>query len=369
MNDIRLSLVWRSSVVLAWLFAAPVAGQPRPGILPLGDGLTAIYYEGMAFNKVAAQRIDRTINFDWSFRAPHNPQKGYPFDQFSVRWTGFLYAPITGRYTFRTISDDGIRVWVDDHLLIDEWRPQPPLVATGQVSLRAGRYYAVRVEYFQAVRIGRAFLGWDLPGDAPAFAAEDLDSYGRSTTARETRSIDPGYFFTRRPASAPLPPPPPAQPVPPPLSRKKAAPLPVRATARVRSNPTPPAARRVTPLADDLNAVARGTVLPLERLYFVQSTALLRVDSRPELDRLATRLREAPAVQVEIAGHTDNVGDSTKNVRLSQQRATIVRAYLLGHGIDSARITARGYGGTRPVVDNRDPEQRPRNRRVEIIIR
>ena len=159
MNDIRLSLVWRSSVALAWLFAAPVAGQPSPEILPLGDGLTAVYYEGMAFNKVAAQRIDRTIDFDWSFRAPHNPQKGYPFDQFSVRWTGFLYAPITGRYTFRTISDDGIRVWVDDHLLIDEWRPQPPLVATGQVSLRAGRYYAVRVEYFQAVRIGRAFLG------------------------------------------------------------------------------------------------------------------------------------------------------------------------------------------------------------------
>ena len=124
----------------------------------------------------------------------------------------------------------------------------------------------------------------------------------------------------------------------------------------------------MAPLAD-LNAVARGTVLPLERLYFVQSTALLRVDSRPELDRLATRLREAPAVQVEIAGHTDNVGDSTKNVRLSQQRATVVRAYLLGHGIDSARVTARGYGGTRPVADNRDPEQRPRNRRVEIIIR
>lgn len=371
-NALRVPLVWLSSVALACLFAGPVVGQSSTRTLPpLGDGLTAVYYEGMAFHKVAATRIDRTIDFDWSFRAP---QKGYPSSQFSVRWAGFVYAPLTGRYTFRTISDDGIRVWINGQLLIDEWRPQPPLVATGQLTLRAGQYYAVRVEYFQADRTGRAFLGWDLPGDSPAFSAADLNGNGQTTTAREPRPVDPGYFFTRRPAEpAPVPVPVSAPlaalPRTAPASRKKAPPLPVR--VRAHSKPNPPAPPVALPVAasTDLNTLAKGTALPLERLYFVQSTVLLRIDSRPELERLVTRLREAPAVRLEIAGHTDNVGDSTKNVQLSQQRATVVRAYLVEHGIDSARVTARGYGGTRPVADNRDPGQRPRNRRVELIIR
>ena len=46
----------------------------------------------------------------------------------------------------------------------------------------------------------------------------------------------------------------------------------------------------------------------------------------------------------------------------------MVRRYLVQQGIDSLRLTARGYGGTRPVADNRDPQQRPRNRRVEVIV-
>ncbi|HEX8658040.1 MAG TPA: PA14 domain-containing protein [Hymenobacter sp.] len=366
-NCIRLALVCLSSVVLTSLVAAPVMGQSSAAALPLGDGLAAVYYEGMEFNKVVAKRIDPTIDFDWSFRAP---QKGYPFSRFSVRWVGFVYAPVTGRYTIRTISDDGIRVWIDGHLLIDEWRPQPPLVASGQVTLRSGRYYAVRVDYFQADRIGRAFLGWDLPGDPPAFTAEDIYSNGQMIKARKPRPLDPSYFFTRRPAvPAPVSAQPLAKPMPTPVSRKKVTPLPVR--ARVRPKPTPPvppAARPVAPSAD-LNALTTGTTLSLERLYFVQSTAQLRVDSHPELERLVTRLREAPAVLFEIAGHTDNVGDSMKNVQLSQQRATVVRTYLIKHGIDSARVTARGYGGTRPVADNRDPMQRSRNRRVEVVIR
>ncbi|WP_375417960.1 PA14 domain-containing protein [uncultured Hymenobacter sp.] len=363
-----------AGAAFAFVGSRPAAAQSEPEALPLGDGLRAIYYQGVAFNQMAGQRVDRAIDFDWSFRAP---QAGYPAGHFSVRWTGYLYAPLTGTYTFRIITDDGMRVWVGGRLLLDEWRPQPPLTATGWLALRAGHYYPVRIEYFQEERMGRAFLGWDLPGDPPAFSADAiLPADGRNTAPPAPRPIDQGYLFTYLPA------PPKAWPVSRPAGPPKAvaalrgagrlapkrgrSPRPASAagfssTLRRPARPPAPAA--------DLNAAAKGTTLPLPQLYFVQSTATLHVNSRPELERLAVRLRAAPAMRLEIAGHTDNVGDSARNVLLSYQRAAVVRAYLIGHGIDSARVTARGYGGARPIADNADPHQRPRNRRVEIIVR
>jgi outer membrane protein OmpA-like peptidoglycan-associated protein len=118
-----------------------------------------------------------------------------------------------------------------------------------------------------------------------------------------------------------------------------------------------------------LAALPRGTVVALPSLYFTQSTASLLPASRPTLTALVQALRQRPALRLEIAGHTDNVGKADQNLRLSQQRAQVVRRYLVQQGIDSLRLTARGYGGTRPVADNRDPQQRPRNRRVEVVVR
>jgi peptidoglycan-binding protein ArfA len=90
--------------------------------------------------------------------------------------------------------------------------------------------------------------------------------------------------------------------------------------------------------------------------------------SRPVLNSLARTLRTQPALRLEIAGHTDNVGDVALNLRLSEQRARVVRQYLMQQGIDSGRLVARGYGGTRPVADNRNVQQRARNRRVEVVV-
>jgi outer membrane protein OmpA-like peptidoglycan-associated protein len=123
-----------------------------------------------------------------------------------------------------------------------------------------------------------------------------------------------------------------------------------------------------TVVLPDLAALSRGAAVTLPNLYFTQSTASLLPTSRPMLNALARRLREQPRLRLEIAGHTDNVGEPALNLRLSEQRARVVRQYLVQQGIDSARLTARGYGGTRPVADNRDPRQRPRNRRVEVVV-
>jgi outer membrane protein OmpA-like peptidoglycan-associated protein len=73
-------------------------------------------------------------------------------------------------------------------------------------------------------------------------------------------------------------------------------------------------------------------------------------------------------MQIEIGGHTDNIGGQQANLELSQKRAESVKEYLESQGIDDKRITAVGYGGSKPVAPNYNPEKRKLNRRVEIKI-
>ena len=70
----------------------------------------------------------------------------------------------------------------------------------------------------------------------------------------------------------------------------------------------------------------------------------------------------------EISGHTDNVGKDADNLKLSQERAEAVKAYLVKKGIKASRIVAKGYGATRPVAENTTPEGRQKNRRTELLI-
>ncbi|MDB4936367.1 MAG: outer membrane protein, partial [Labilithrix sp.] len=70
-----------------------------------------------------------------------------------------------------------------------------------------------------------------------------------------------------------------------------------------------------------------------------------------------------------VEGHTDSQGKDAMNQELSQKRAESVRAYLVSRGIAADRITAMGYGPTRPIADNTSPEGRANNRRVEIVVK
>lgn len=102
---------------------------------------------------------------------------------------------------------------------------------------------------------------------------------------------------------------------------------------------------------------------------FDTARATLRPDSSTVLDQASALLREAPAIKVEIAGHTDNVGDADANLALSQQRADSVREALVARGIAADRLDAKGYGASQPVADNRSEEGRAANRRVEMVKR
>ena len=100
---------------------------------------------------------------------------------------------------------------------------------------------------------------------------------------------------------------------------------------------------------------------------FDTGKATIKPDSARTLDDAAAALKVAAALRVEVAGHTDNVGSPEANLRLSQERAQAVMAALAGRGIKADRLTAKGYGQTAPVADNRSEEGRAKNRRVELV--
>jgi outer membrane protein OmpA-like peptidoglycan-associated protein len=100
---------------------------------------------------------------------------------------------------------------------------------------------------------------------------------------------------------------------------------------------------------------------------FDTGKATIRPDSAKTLDDAAEALRAVGGLKVEVGGHTDNVGTPEANQTLSQERARAVMAALVTRGIEAGRMTAKGYGQTTPVADNRTEEGRAKNRRVELV--
>lgn len=111
------------------------------------------------------------------------------------------------------------------------------------------------------------------------------------------------------------------------------------------------------------------TALNLNVINFASSSAQIPADSMNYLNQVAVAIKAAPAGTVlEIGGHTDNTGDPTSNMTLSQQRADAVRNYLIQQGVSPTMLVARGYGDTRPVETNDTDEGRFHNRRIEFSI-
>jgi outer membrane protein OmpA-like peptidoglycan-associated protein len=106
----------------------------------------------------------------------------------------------------------------------------------------------------------------------------------------------------------------------------------------------------------------------LDKIYFDQSSYNLRPESREELEKLYRTLRDNPTLKIEIAGHTDNVGDKRLNQLLSENRARVIYNYLLQKDIASSRLSHRGYGQNRPVAPNDTETNKSLNRRVEFVV-
>ncbi|MBI5609719.1 MAG: OmpA family protein [Deltaproteobacteria bacterium] len=102
-------------------------------------------------------------------------------------------------------------------------------------------------------------------------------------------------------------------------------------------------------------------------LNFDTGKATIQPDSNATLDTAAEALKANPTLRIEVGGHTDNVGNPEANQKLSHERAQAVMAALSKRGIKADRLTAKGYGQTMPVADNRLEDGRAKNRRVELV--
>jgi OOP family OmpA-OmpF porin len=109
------------------------------------------------------------------------------------------------------------------------------------------------------------------------------------------------------------------------------------------------------------------TPFVLKGVTFDTGTAVLRFESQVRLDLVVDFMKHRKSAVVEIAGHTDNVGNAKTNKALSTKRAQACRDYLISKGIEGNRITAVGYGGARPTVPNDTDENRQKNRRIEVV--
>ena len=106
--------------------------------------------------------------------------------------------------------------------------------------------------------------------------------------------------------------------------------------------------------------IARG-------INFDVGKATLKPESMGALNNIVKMMQEHPELKFEVGGHTDSDGDDALNMKLSQDRANAVRNKLVSMGIDGGRLTAKGYGETKPLSPNTTPEQKANNRRVEFV--
>jgi hypothetical protein len=156
-------LNWRTPGVAAFvpIPATQLLSAAGGGTGPVTGGLLGTYFNGTDLTGTTLLTRVEPIDFDWSIGAP---AAGLPADNFSVRWTGKLIVPSSGGYVFQTESDDGVRVWINNQLVIDNWTAHvATLNNSGAISLAAGQV-DVRVEYFEATGFSVMRLRWLTPG-------------------------------------------------------------------------------------------------------------------------------------------------------------------------------------------------------------
>ena len=317
------------------------------------QGLKGDYYDGDNFQKYVASRIDSKIDLSWLI---HPPVAGINPRYCSIRWTGRLFAPESGTYTFSTLVDDGVRVWIGNVKVIDAWDLHDSEDFKGKIVLEKGKLYDLKVEYFNAMIEGEIHLLWELPSDKESFW---------SFFSSNAKVIGSSYFY--QVPEAPIPPKPINTSVAEKLVVKKTVPLLSKTTI---NKPKPPVvtSKTTTPKSKIVSADTIQKYTP-KNILFEQSKSIMLGESFAELDNLAAFLKRYPKLMLIIEGHTDNIGDTKLNLTLSKERAQAVMQYLVEKGIAANRIQAKGYGSSRPLINDNSTSGHLQNRRVEFIIR
>lgn len=154
-------LLWRSA-------SEPFGPVPKRQLHPVppdtsgpigtGTGLTASYFANETLAGVpAVSRVDATVNFDW---AGGSPAASVPADSFSARWTGDIQTRYTEAYTLILRTDDGVRMWIDDQLVINDWILRGAANSYYTFNAEAGRRYRIHIEYYEHFGSAVAQLQW-----------------------------------------------------------------------------------------------------------------------------------------------------------------------------------------------------------------
>jgi hypothetical protein len=150
-------------IVISVASAPPPPPPPPPG--GSGTGLKGDYFDNSDFTAFKLTRTDPTVDFNWE---SGSPDASIGPDTWSARWTGQVEAPATGSYTFTTVSDDGVRLWLNGVLLVNNWTQHAPTENSGSISLTGGLKYALVLEYYEGGGPGMIRLLWSGPGIAKA---------------------------------------------------------------------------------------------------------------------------------------------------------------------------------------------------------
>lgn len=132
-------------------------------VQPLGvdtHGLFAEYFNNADLTALAFSRVDPYVDNNWGTNAP---EPSVDAGSFSIRWTGKVRAKYSELYTFSTLSDDGVRLWVNGKMLVNNWNPHPGTIDTGSIPLEAGQWYDIKLEYFQGGGGAQISLFWSSP--------------------------------------------------------------------------------------------------------------------------------------------------------------------------------------------------------------
>jgi hypothetical protein len=163
--DARARLAWSSPSQVKQTIPQdhlyPANGGTTPPPLGDGIGLRGEYFDDMALTELAATRIDPVVNFIWPRgTAPH---PNVDEETFSVRWSGFVEPIHSETWTFHTVSDDGVRLWVDGVLLVDDWTDHSSREGSGRIDLSEGERVPIVMEFYDNRLDARAQLHWSSP--------------------------------------------------------------------------------------------------------------------------------------------------------------------------------------------------------------
>lgn len=155
-----------------------------------GSGLMGYYFTNMELNGIPYQpRLDSQVFFNWKYGEPFYNKNGdvtqtqvitgipFPQTHYSIRWVGRLKAPVSGPFRFGIYTDDGVRLWIDDTLEINDWHIHSlTWDTTKNVNLVAGKYYNIRIEYFQDLNWTACQFAWKRPDNNDKFDKNDKDT-------------------------------------------------------------------------------------------------------------------------------------------------------------------------------------------------